>query len=396
MVYLFKDQCVTYTTAGAAVETDDDITSDGYKVKVGGVYVTGMRGISPVADTEVDISIEDLIETPRDRWVSSILSMTLPVFTKADFVDAEVEFYQLVFNKNTGATVETYIGNAPFNNIIHGVFGNRFQNNMNPQSSSKFIWCGGKFMNGGYYRLHPSSIDLISIIPKEAGMAVRIIDLPTGGLVVQTLTQDAINVISVRAADYAGASTYKKYKVSLTDASINLLWECTFEVGTFADHRRLRGTPCDVQPVNTAMTLYFEHPWGGLDSIGNLNLTGVGVPGNRRVVRLQKPYYRRGGNASETHIPSQAPSVFTAGRDHITAESNMTYTYESIYYGLDYQWLGMLKASKRGYLKRSTPGFTGLIEVFINDVSVSTDRDENDNLFHVVTVQIQETVEIYS
>lgn len=397
MNFLFKDQCVTYTSVGAAVETDTEITSDGYKVKVGGVYVTAMRGISPVAASEVDISIEDLIETPRDRWVAPLLGWTPgTLMTVSDFVNAEVEFYQLVFNKTTGVTTETLQGNVPFNNIVHGVFGNRFQNALNPQSAAKFIWTGGKFMNGGYYRIHPSSVDLISIIPTQAGMTVKILNLYTAGLVTTPLTTDAINNISVRSSDHPGASTFVKYKIIIADSSNNGLWECTFEVGTFADHRRLRGTPCSIQPVKTENTLYFEHPWGGLDCVGNLNLIGISPSGTTRITRLQKPYYRRGGNASQTHIPSQAPSVFTAGRDYITAESNLGYTYESVYYDIDYQWIGMLRASKRGFLKRTRPGFTGIIEVHITDVSVSTDRDENDNLFHVVTVQVQETVEIYS
>lgn len=402
MNYLFKDQCVTYTSVGEAIETDTEITSDGYKVKVDGTYVTAMRGISPVAASEVDISIEDLIETPRDRWVSILpdwLTSYSPLLVVDDFVNAEIEFYQLVFNKTTGATVETLQGSVPFNNIIHGVFGNRFQKALNPQGGTDFIFLGSKFIHGKYYKIHPTVFDVISIIPLVS-LSIEIRDINTGLTSTLPLVTDKINVINVQSYLYSGsAAGALKYRFAIRN-SLDVVWWANFEISNFIDHRRLRS--CSQEYADDSMNLLFEHPWGGLDGIGNLNVTGISVGGSRSVKRLQKPYYRRGGNASQTHIPSQSPSVFTAGRDYITAESNTGYTYEAVIYNLDFQWLGMLKASKRGFLYKNhlfnsaNDTWIGIIEVVINDVSVSTERDENNDIYYIVTVQVQETVEIYS
>lgn len=382
---LFRDQCVHNFTATSYVETDETITSVGYRVLVDGVFVTEMRVFRNTGTVTVPVNYENLIEFNKNLFfpfLNDTNSGGVELIANAKKV-VKVKEYELVFTKATGVTVTTELGEVTMNDVIDGKFGNYFPSAMLDQSEARLIPLTNKFINGGVYYFNTASQDTFSFFAIEAGMKAFIIPnsqaANTITVAVTSINLTAGNLYVVRLNSRSWNKTLNDYRIVIGGNPfgdyINAYYTIKMKVSEHLDNLPFRRGTCYYDTAYEKYNLYIRHPYGGLDCLGNVNVVSVGGSSNRQSVRLQDVTYIHGGSANNFETVTQAASEFSVPSVGLNGEGTFSYNYEAYITNVDELWIAAMSASKIGYLINNSIGT--IIAVEVNSISASIEYLED-------------------
>lgn len=366
---LFRDQCVHRFTAASYEETDETITSIGYRVLVDGVYVTEMRVFRNVGTITATINCENLIEFNKNLFFGFLNNIYTSVYAVSSATKVvKVREFELVFTKATGVTVETQLGEVTMNDVINGKFGNYLPASMFSQSSSKFIPLTNKYISGKKYYISHNTYDCMTIFVLAS---VNIKITPTNGGTATTVTRTSgMQVISLNAT--AWGLTHTNYTVSI-DAGSSNIFEIEIEKSAYIDNLAQRRGTCYVDSGEVKHSLFVHHPWGGLDNIGNVNMIGGGGSSIRQSVRLQDVTYVHGGSANDFETVTQTASDFSVHPLTLNSEGTFSYSYEAYISNVNELWIAAMAASRSGYLV-TLGDIQTIVEVEINSISFAPEE----------------------
>lgn len=391
---LFKDQCVYSVTMAAYIETEEQITSYGYKVFVGGSAVTEMRVFVNKGSVNAVINIENLIEFPNDMFFAYLGSYggagvySVPSPTK----NASVKLYKIVYNKLTGDTVETELGNVAMNKIVNGKFGNYFPKQMLDQSTSKLVMLTNKYSYGGRVLITKKSYDVLTFYT-IASVSVRILDMNENQIGTALLSADNMYIVSLNCA--AWGLNKREYQV-VFESGGSELFRYEVYVSSYIDGLpQRRGTQYS-DDGEKRFNLFFHHPWGGLDHIGNVNASSINGETNRQQVRVQDTAYIHGGSANSFETTTQSPNVFSTSTLPVTSEGKFSQSYEGYVSNVNELWIAAISASKVGYLVSDSQDIKTIIDVEITGVSASIETLENGDKLWKISVSATQKIPFVS
>lgn len=374
---LFKDQCVYRVGIDQYEETDTTITSIGYRVKVGGNYVTDMRVFRNVGSIQAFINIESLIEFDNDLFVAYLNSFSgvgnnvysVPNAKKV----CNVELYTLVYTKETGATVETLLGAVTMNDVIDGKFGNYFPATMINQGTSGFVMLTNKHINGSQIYITEKTYDVFSFYALSSA-TVFLFDGSGNEVASVPCSAGSLYVVSLNARKWSSA--LDKYSITIISGAQSMLYKV--QIGTYIDNLPLRRGTCYEENGDVRFNLFIKTPWGGLDNIGNVNLIGITGQSSRSQVRIQDKSYVRGGSANDFETTTQSASAFSMSSLPVRSEGRSSYSYEAYIANVNELWFSAIAGSKVGYLIMSSE-VSGIMEVEIDSISGSIETIEGDD-----------------
>lgn len=382
---LFKDQCVYRVSVNQYEETDTTITSIGYRVKVGGSYVTDMRVFRNIGTIDAVINIESLIEFNNDLFFAYLGSFSsvgnsayaVPSATKT----CNIELYTLVYTKETGDTVETLLGSVTMSNVIDGKFGNYFPSTMISQGSG-FVMLTNKHISGSKIFITENTYDVVSLYAL-GGTSVLLKNSAGATVSSATCSGNGLYVVSLNARKWG--SYLDKYSITIGSYVYDI------EIGTYLDNLPLRRGTCYEETGDTRFNLFVKTPWGGLDNIGNLNLTSINGSSSRNQVRIQDTSYARGGSANNFETTTQAASAFSTSSLPVRSEGRSSYSYEAYIANVNELWFSAIAGSKVGYLVMSSE-VSGVMEVEIDSVSGSIETIEGDDKIWKISVSCTQKI----
>jgi hypothetical protein len=390
---LFKDQCVHRTNISAKVETDTTITSIGYRVKVGSDFVTEMRVFNNVGDITANIDIQNLIGSQPELFFPYLANTNVAVHTVSSSKrTAQVVVYELVYTKETGVTTTSTLGTVTMSNIIDGKFGNYFPTQMLNQSTEKFVLLTNKYSYGGKIMITKNSRDVFTFFAL-ANCTVGI--YTTSNVLIGSTTSCAANgmyVVSLNS--YVWGQTLQNYKIILDASGTggDALFEFEVMISPYLEGLPYRRGTQKVEEGELRFNMFVKHPYGGLDSLGTVNMQSMSGSSNRQSVRVQDTRYVRGGSANDFETTTQVQSKFSTTVLPVISEGTFSYTYESYITNVNELWIAAMAASKSGYLVGSSLEFSSIIEVEINSVSASIETVENEEKIWKVSVSCTQKV----
>ena len=387
---LFKDQCVYRVSVDQYEETDTTITSIGYRVKVGGSYVTDMRVFRNVGTIDAVINIESLIEFNNDLFFAYLGSFSsvgnsayaVPSATKT----CNVELYTLVYTKETGDTVESLLGSVTMSNVIDGKFGNYFPSTMISQGTdSTYVMLTNKYLWDSNIFITENTYDVVSFYAIST-TTVRLYDSSGTTITSVSCAAGGLYIVSLNARKWGSA--LNKYRVAILGIDSMIY---NIEIGTYLDNLPLRRGTCYEETGDTRFNLFVKTPWGGLDNIGNLNLTSINGSSSRNQVRIQDTSYVRGGSANNFETTTQSASAFSTSSLPVRSEGRSSYSYDAYIANVNELWFSAIAGSKVGYLVMSSE-VSGIMEVEIDSVSGSIETIEGDDKIWKISVSCTQKI----
>ena len=399
------------------VETDTEVNLQGYKIEVNGTDVTPMRVFRNETAQEAIINIQDSLlfdETVNPQAIITALRTT-GVYDGGDPViaEAKVRFYDVVINKITGDVTESSLGSHVFTNIFNGLFGN-FRQSVNQVTGAVL---SSKFLRGGKYNLGKNAIDVVSLY---GSWAVEFYDL--GGALITTVSTTAYKVVNVDL--FSHGFTNMEYKVVCKNAG-SYVFEFWINKSNKADGSNSKinngnttATPdyyCADQVDSTGnptsgtsgtggtnsafygdsyYNILFEHPWGGIDSIGSCNLTGFGGSSERVVLNLDRKVWKRTAIGTP-HLSNQSPNELSTSDNVSSAKGFASMSYEFYSETIDELWLAAVSASKRAFVAGNRNVAFGCIQGVIESISASYDEYQDGYRAWKVSVNFRQTVAFY-
>lgn len=367
---LFKDQCVVWKDIDGYTETETEISGKGYRIMVNGSYVTELRLFNNIGAVEVAINCESVIDFGHGVFLSYLQShtTTTPVHNISNPTKTvKVRIFDVVFNKETGLTTETLAEEFTMNNVIDGKFGNYFPQRMKNQATAEWIMLTNKHIVWGRYHIHKDCNDIITIFVLSAA-TVTLQPLDGIGDVVTYNYTSGMKVINLNASRW-GLNT-KRYIISVTTNAGND-WEIEVEKSEFLNHRPIKSGTCYEEDGLQDMNLFFKNPMGGIDNIGNINMTSVSGSARRTNLRLNDVLYRHGGGDNDFEVVSQSEYEFSLGHSYIDSEGYFSGQYEAYITNVSEMWIAGLAACKMGYLVKNDTVIDTIIGVNIDSVSAS-------------------------
>lgn len=392
---LFKDQCVYPVTISAYSETDTEITSEGYRVFVGGSPVTEMRVFRNTGSINAVINIENLIEFNSDLFFAYLNNFagsgavyTVPSPTKT----AQVKVYNLVYNKDTGVTVETELGAVTMNNIINGKFGNYFPKQMLNQTTSKYVFLSNKYSYGGKVLITKNSYDVFTFYAL-ASCTVKIFNRAGTELNSISCSVNGMYVVSLNGELWG--TDLKEYRIVLSGGSGTEVIYDVF-ISPYIEALPYRRSGTYSEDGEKRFNLFVKHPWGGLDHIANVNAVGISGSANRQELRIQDTAYIHGGSANSFEVPTQSASVFSTSSLPISSEGRFSQSYEGYVTNINELWIAAISAAKVGYLVSDSNDIKTIIDVNIDSVSASLEQIENGDKIWKVSVSVTQKIPFVS
>lgn len=416
---LFRDQCVAHGTMPPLVETDDEITAQGYKIKVNGSYVSEMRLFRNLSAESFIINMQDVIEFDDVIDMGSVVS-TLNSSGKYSFGDttktAALEIFDVTIDKETGVVTESSIGSQNFTKVFDGLFGN-FKQGVDQVNGAIL---STKFLRGGKYFLGRGAIDVMSLF----GSSEMKIKSNDGATTLATITGTNYTVYNIDAASHGQSALEYKVEFKISGSLV-----CSFFVvkSTKVDgsNKSITGGSSVLTPENICenqkdsvgnstggattgaggtnsvyygdiyYNILFKHPFGGLDSIGSVNITGMSASGERDSVVLQRKEWINTG-AATPEDNNDVPGYFSS-QDNVQngiGFASMSYEYYSE--TIDELWLAAASASRVAWLSGNRNTVRGAIQGLIDGISATYEEFEDGYKAWRVSVSFRQSVGIYA
>jgi len=313
---LFKDQCVYRANISSKVETDETITSIGYRVKVGSDFVTEMRVFNNVGDITANIDIQNLIGGQPELFFGYLGNTNSAFHTVGSSKrTAQVILYEIVYTKETGESTTTSLGTVTMSNIIDGKFGNYFPTQMLNQSASNFVMLSNKYSYGGKIMITKNSRDCVTFFALascDIGIYNNAGTLITSG----SLAANEMHIVSLNS--YVWGTTLQEYSIKISSGA--QVVEYKMMISPYLEGLPYRRGTQKVEEGELRFNLYARHPWGGLDNLGTVNVQSMSGTSNRQSIRVQDTRYVRGGCANDLETTPQAQSKFSTSVLPLTSE----------------------------------------------------------------------------
>lgn len=387
---LFKDQCVYSRPVSGYVETEEEITSTGYKVFVGGSAVTEMRIFRNKGSIDAVINIENLIEFPNDIFFAYLNAYnshsvyTVPDATKT----AIIKVYEIVYNKLTGVTVETELGSVTMNRIIDGKFGNYFPKQMLDQSTNKYVMLTNKYAYSQDVYITNNSYDVFTFYAL-ASCTVKIYT-KSGSLINSvSCAANGMYIVSLNGNNWLTA--LKEYRIELS-GGVGTELNFNVYVSAYVDTLPIRRGTAYSEDGQRRFNLFVKHPWGGLDHIANVNAVSINGSASRQDLRIQDTAYIHGGSANSFEVTTQAASKFSTSTLPISSEGRFSQSYEGYVSNVNELWISAMAASKVGYLISESSDIDTIMEVTIDSISSSIEQIENEEKIWKVSVSVTQKI----
>lgn len=397
-------------------ETATEVNLQGYRIKVAGIYVTEMRVFRNQLAEEAIINLQDSIifdESVNPQSVITSLRNT-GIWDGGDpKKTAQVEFFDIIIDKETGAVTESSQGTHNFPDVVNGIYGNFVPSVI--QASGLLL--SSKFLRGGTYFLGKNAIDVISIYGTGS-----VVFKDMTGATITTVAISAYKVVNVDIAahgfsnmDYQVTATIgggtvldfyikKSTKIDGSNSAINDGSTtatpdkyCADQVDNIGNPTSSEGGGSAVGGTNSVFygdpyyNIIFEHPWGGWDCTGTCNMTSASGSSQRNVLSLDRKAWKR-TSIGNPHLSSQQPNEFSTS-DNVNASVGTTsMSFEMFTETIDELWLSAVSASKRAFLSSSRNSVFGVIQGVIEGISASYEEYQDGYKAWRVTFSFVQTV----
>lgn len=364
---LFRDQVVyTATISGF---TEDEMTWNGYGFKVfnGATELKGLTLFRHATSQVVNIGLQDLVPYDHAFWATKIYPVMFSLINNGVYNTDEkfqiiVKLYDVEIDKTTGVATETESSSTTFANVIRGRFGNYLP----PSKDGSGSLVAGKFTKNGTYFVGANCLDCMTVygpgsitFKTTAGATIYTYSFSTGYTVmtVDLLRQNTVspNPAMVYIVEIvAGSKTYifridKSKKSDGSNSKIQGGSSTSTTPDKICDNQLISvgnpdtpGTGSGSSNTNSVYygsvydNIWIEHPNGGIDNLGTVNILGGGGNINRISIQLQENLW----------LGSYTPFQDLASSGSGGLSKNYQYFSETI----SESWIAQVSASKRAYI----------------------------------------------
>lgn len=362
---LFRDQVVYVATIPGFTEDEDEWNGYGFKVFNGATEIKSLTLFRHAVSQIVNIGLQDLVPYDHAYWATRMDDVLFAllnggVYSSDEKFQITVKVYFVDVDKNTGVATETESGSILFADVIRGRFGNYVP----PSKNSTGSLVGGKFTKNGTYFLGANCLDVVTVygpgsitFKTTAGATIETRTF-TGGYNVATVDLYRYNILSPNSAMVylvtvvAGSKTYnfRIDKSKKSDGSNTKIQGgssstpdkiCDNQVSSVGNPDTSGGgsgssNTNSVYYGSIYDNIWIEHPNGGLDNLGTVNILGGSGNINRISIQLQENLWLAG------HTPFQDLASYGSGG----LGKNYQYYSETI----SESWIAQVSASKRAYM----------------------------------------------